>query len=183
MLQVVAPGADLPASHPARGKTQVSGAATAYVCVGPVCSLPYTDPEFLARWPRPCLTRRPPTAPPANAVARLTVPSPVGALTLFEHAGAITDVLWAASDRLRNGRPTPLLAEARDQLAAYFAGRLRQFDLPLAPQGTPFRQQGLGGDARDSRSAPPPATAISRSAPTVRRAQSAAPAAPTRSRS
>ncbi len=47
VLQVVAPGADLPASHPARGKTQVSGAATAYVCVGPVCSLPYTDPESL----------------------------------------------------------------------------------------------------------------------------------------
>ena len=83
----------------------------------------------------------PAAAPPANAVARLTVPSPVGALTLFEHAGAITDVLWATSDRLRNGRPTPLLAEARDQLTTYFAGRLRQFDLPLAPQGTPFRQK------------------------------------------
>ena len=39
------------------------------------------------------------------------------------------------------GQPvaSPLLHEAREQLAAYFAGRLRRFDLPLAPQGTPFQ--------------------------------------------
>lgn len=35
---------------------------------------------------------------------------------------------------------TPLLREAREQLAAYFAGRLREFSLPLSPAGTPFRQ-------------------------------------------
>jgi uncharacterized protein YyaL (SSP411 family) len=32
----------LPAAHPAHGKTQVSGAVTAYVCRGPVCSAPQT---------------------------------------------------------------------------------------------------------------------------------------------
>lgn len=31
--------------------------------------------------------------------------------------------------------------EARAQLAAYFAGRLREFDLPLAPRGSPFELQ------------------------------------------
>jgi methylated-DNA-[protein]-cysteine S-methyltransferase len=36
---------------------------------------------------------------------------------------------------------TPLLREAERQLRAYFAGELRQFDLPLDPQGTPFQQQ------------------------------------------
>lgn len=33
----------------------------------------------------------------------------------------------------------PLLLEAADQLRAYFAGKLREFDLPVAPRGTPFQ--------------------------------------------
>ena len=33
----------------------------------------------------------------------------------------------------------PLLLEAADQLRAYFAGELRAFDLPLAPDGTAFQ--------------------------------------------
>jgi len=33
------------------------------------------------------------------------------------------------------------LHEARAQLKAYFAGKLKTFDLPLAPQGTEFQQQ------------------------------------------
>ena len=32
-----------------------------------------------------------------------------------------------------------LVAEARRQLGEYFQGRRRQFDLPLAPSGTPFQ--------------------------------------------
>lgn len=32
-------------------------------------------------------------------------------------------------------------AEALAQVAAYFAGERRDFDLPLAPVGTPFQQQ------------------------------------------
>lgn len=34
---------------------------------------------------------------------------------------------------------TPLLARARDQLLEYLAGERREFDLPLAPEGTPFQ--------------------------------------------
>src|SRR6185369_17963768 len=33
------------------------------------------------------------------------------------------------------------LHEVRTQLAAYFSGRLTEFDLPLAPSGTAFQQQ------------------------------------------
>ena len=44
LLHVVAPGEALGAHHPAHGKAQVDGAATAYVCRGTACSLPVTDP-------------------------------------------------------------------------------------------------------------------------------------------
>ena len=36
-------------------------------------------------------------------------------------------------------RETPVLREAKGQLDAYFAGTLRQFDLPLRLEGTPFQ--------------------------------------------
>ncbi|MQX37475.1 thioredoxin domain-containing protein [Roseospira navarrensis] len=42
------PAAALPAGHPAHGKGMVAGRPTAYVCRGPVCSEPVTDPDALA---------------------------------------------------------------------------------------------------------------------------------------
>jgi methylated-DNA-[protein]-cysteine S-methyltransferase len=35
----------------------------------------------------------------------------------------------------------PLLLDAAEQLRAYFAGELREFDLPLAPRGTAFQRR------------------------------------------
>lgn len=35
---------------------------------------------------------------------------------------------------------TPFLQEVEEQLNEYFAGARREFDLPLAPKGTPFQQ-------------------------------------------
>ena len=52
-LLVAAPGENLPPGHPARGKTQVEGRATAYLCEGPTCSLPVTDPQALAEALKP----------------------------------------------------------------------------------------------------------------------------------
>ena len=49
LLQLVPPGSDLPPEHPAHGKGQIDGRATAYVCRGATCSLPITDPVELAR--------------------------------------------------------------------------------------------------------------------------------------
>jgi uncharacterized protein YyaL (SSP411 family) len=47
ILSVIAPDATLPTAHPAHGKGQTGGMATAYVCEGTVCSPPICDPEQL----------------------------------------------------------------------------------------------------------------------------------------
>lgn len=64
---------------------------------------------------------------------QLSLPSPLGRLTLFEENGAITALIWGGKSA---GPPSRLLSTAKRQLAAYFAGRRTSFDLPLAPQGT-----------------------------------------------
>jgi methylated-DNA-[protein]-cysteine S-methyltransferase len=69
----------------------------------------------------------------------ITVPSPVGPLCLAESDGHITRLGWYGASPSRS-EETPLLREARRQLAAYFAGKLRDFDLPLALAGSPFQQ-------------------------------------------
>lgn len=53
---------------------------------------------------------------------------------------AIVASTFAPHRSQRPGKPAdPLLAAAAEQVRAYFARRLRRFDLPLAPQGTPFQ--------------------------------------------
>ena len=37
----------LPESSPAHGKTSIGGKPTAYVCIGPQCSMPVTEPAAL----------------------------------------------------------------------------------------------------------------------------------------
>jgi len=43
----IAPGQTLPVDHPAYGKGLVDGSPAAYVCNGPTCSLPFTEPRAL----------------------------------------------------------------------------------------------------------------------------------------
>jgi methylated-DNA-[protein]-cysteine S-methyltransferase len=64
---------------------------------------------------------------------RLSLASPLGRLNLFETDGALTALMWGGKP---SGKPTPLLTEAKRQLAAYFAGKRYVFDLPLAPEGS-----------------------------------------------
>jgi methylated-DNA-[protein]-cysteine S-methyltransferase len=69
----------------------------------------------------------------------LALQSPVGRLTLVEEEGVLTALCWGA--KAGTSAATPLLEEARRQLDAYFTGKLRQFDLPLAPRGAAFEQR------------------------------------------
>ena len=72
------------------------------------------------------------------AVPHITVKSPLGPLSIFERAGEIVALDYGRT--AGRDSPTPLLRAAARQLAAYFAGRLKAFDLPLAPAGTAFQQ-------------------------------------------
>jgi methylated-DNA-[protein]-cysteine S-methyltransferase len=71
-------------------------------------------------------------------MARLSFVSPLGRLTLFEENGALTALIWGGKSA---GEASPLLHQAKRQLDAYFAGRRRSFDLPMAPSGSPSEQR------------------------------------------
>lgn len=91
----------------------------------------------------------------ANDRVTLVVPSPIGPLTLTAEEGALVAIDFGAPVGFAHGAgatgsangldpaqddPTDrVLAEAARQLAAYFTGELREFDLPLRPSGTPFQ--------------------------------------------
>lgn len=68
----------------------------------------------------------------------ISIATRIGRLTIEEIADAIVSVRWAHDPY---GEPTPVLVEAAHQVEAYFAERLRAFDLPLAPKGSTFEKQ------------------------------------------
>jgi methylated-DNA-[protein]-cysteine S-methyltransferase len=81
------------------------------------------------------------------ALARSTMISPVGELTLIASDAGLVAVLWENDDpaRVRLGEVQdradhPVLARTAAQLAEYFAGERRAFDLPLDFRGTDFQK-------------------------------------------
>lgn len=75
------------------------------------------------------------------------IESPIGPLRLVEQDGAISAIEFSPF-RDHDGRPrgercddAPVLAEAARQLREYFARERTDFDLPLAPLGTPWQRQ------------------------------------------
>jgi methylated-DNA-[protein]-cysteine S-methyltransferase len=74
-----------------------------------------------------------------SPIGRLTLTSDGKALTglyMEEHRhGPSVDPQWALDGNL------PVFARAMEQLAAYFAGELRKFDLALNPEGTEFQRR------------------------------------------
>jgi methylated-DNA-[protein]-cysteine S-methyltransferase len=75
---------------------------------------------------------------PDPRLPQLSLHSPVGDLSLSEEGGVLVALDWGWGSEQTQ---TPLLLAARDQLHAYFDGALQQFDLPLAPVGTPYRKR------------------------------------------
>ena len=70
-------------------------------------------------------------------MAHLSMRSPVGPLTIYEEDGSIISVKFG---RAGSALETPLLAEARNLLVAYFDRELENFSLPMAPRGTGFQR-------------------------------------------
>ena len=67
----------------------------------------------------------------------------IGTITLIEENGYLTDLLFpevAIPPNLKR-QETSLLKEAFAQLDSYFAGKLKEFSLPLNPHGTEFMRK------------------------------------------
>lgn len=67
------------------------------------------------------------------------IKSPVGTLLLEAEDGAITRLDFV--NVIGRDDPCPVLDEAERQLRAYFEGKRKVFELPLAPEGTAFQRR------------------------------------------
>lgn len=101
-------------------------------------------------------TTAPTTATPTTVAAEpdatlhTIVDSPLGPLTLVTRAGGLAGVYMTQQRHLPPEdtfgprvavTDVPLLTRTADQLAAYFTGDLRDFDLDMSTSGTPFQRR------------------------------------------
>jgi methylated-DNA-[protein]-cysteine S-methyltransferase len=90
---------------------------------------------------------------PHGVIAYDTMPSPVGELLLTADDSGLTSVRfdkepgghspaagWQRADNATSARAR-IIAAARAELDAYFAGELTTFTVPLAARGTPFQER------------------------------------------
>lgn len=73
------------------------------------------------------------------------IDSPIGPLLLAASDSGLSRIEFMKSTRAHPPHPdwhedARPLKESIRQLRAYFAGKLESFDVPLAPEGTPFQQ-------------------------------------------
>jgi methylated-DNA-[protein]-cysteine S-methyltransferase len=66
--------------------------------------------------------------------------SPIGHLTLIAGPRGLTDISFPGHLRVPAGAVKGAMPEVTRQLDAYFAGELREFDLPLDLHGTPLQR-------------------------------------------
>ena len=74
------------------------------------------------------------------AAAHRFINSPVGTLYLESDGERLTKLLFGQQTQVGEPR-NAVLAECEVQLTEYFSGKRQEFDLPLAPKGTPFEQE------------------------------------------
>ena len=68
------------------------------------------------------------------------IDSPVGELRLAAEDGFLTELRFGCpADNPPDSTVEPVLDEAERQLAEYFRGERKAFDIPLKPKGTPFQ--------------------------------------------
>lgn len=77
-------------------------------------------------------------------MTRTLIDTPVGPVLLVGDEAGLREIRFhgeapANAGATSNGGGGAVVAEAARQLRAYFAGERREFDLPLAPEGTPFQ--------------------------------------------
>lgn len=71
------------------------------------------------------------------------ISTPLGALiSVFDDSGALESLEFRGSTGTQDSRDRdrPHASALREQIGEYFAGERREFDLPLAPQGTEFER-------------------------------------------
>jgi methylated-DNA-[protein]-cysteine S-methyltransferase len=74
------------------------------------------------------------------------IATPIGHLLAVAGEEGLCELQFASGKTARGPQPgwredAAAFGALRDQLAAYFAGELRSFDLPLAPDGTGFQHR------------------------------------------
>lgn len=87
----------------------------------------------------PTLSRMPdPGVAAASGGGRRVIRTPVGPLCLEVEGGVLVGARWREGPE---ADADPLLDRAEAELAAWFAGELRVFTLPLDPRGSPFQRE------------------------------------------
>ena len=85
----------------------------------------------------------------SRALTRREIGTPLGPMYAFASERGLRALIFEGSDPAANGvlgevlegRGSEVLRACSEQLAAYFCGALRRFDLPLDPVGTDFQRQ------------------------------------------
>lgn len=73
--------------------------------------------------------------------SRTDYQSPIGIIEIVGTENAITQLLFVDKSPAESGAIPSVLNSMKSQLAEYFAGQRKNFDIPILMQGTPFQER------------------------------------------